>query len=118
MPLIAIIHILDHTAVDDIVQSGAPINILADHGRLVGLYDFPNRSELKCNGTCTVKNSGAWRRDPRGFIKCSICGSRNKRIRRWFVGGLFDWFGANLLGSNAPALFRTPEEYGSHDELP
>jgi hypothetical protein len=109
MAYLAIVHVPDHTTDDafdhiatDVEQYGA---------RLVGVFEFPNRSELKCTGGCTRKGSGAWSRHEKGFIKCSICGSRNRRMRSWFVRSLFDWFGANLY-PNAPALFQTPEGYG------
>jgi hypothetical protein len=114
MALLAIVHIPDHTA-DDIESVGQQLHTLEQiyGSRVVGVYRFPNRSDLKCTGTCVRKNSGAWSRSPMGFMKCSICGSRNKRLRHWFAAALFDWFGANLIGDDAPALFRTPEGYGS-----
>jgi hypothetical protein len=120
MALIAIVHIPDHTADDAQVlfkRNGEMTSNFAASGRIVGLYEFPHLRKLKCNGYCTHKNSGAWHRDGLGFIKCRICGSRNKNIRKWFAGALFDWFGANLIGDDAPALFRTPEGYGPRDEL-
>jgi hypothetical protein len=113
MALIAIIHIPDHTTGDDILGSAAPINVLADQGRLVGLFNFPSRHELKCAGSCVVKGKGSWGRDPRGFMKCSVCGFRNRDLRKWFIRSMFDWFGANLI-PDPPAAFRTPEGYGSH----
>ncbi len=116
MGRIALIHLPDHTpgaAIDpqttyeylsaDLQQSGAVV---------VGLYEFPRRSELTCNGNCVRGKTGAWSRHPDGYMKCSICGSRNKRVRRWLTDALFDWLGANLLGNAAPALFRTPDGYG------
>ena len=107
MPFIAIIHVPDHTA--DAIRT---VPLPAGH-TLVGIFDYPHyRKDLKCGGTCTVKNTGAWRRDPRGFMKCSICGSRNRNLRRWLIGALFDWLGSNQLGDEAPAAFRTPEGYG------
>lgn len=117
MPRIAIIHIMDdHTAEDVALHMvGIP-----DQYRLVGVYDFPARSELKCAG-CTGTNKRqkmiSWGRHQKGFMVCAGCGSRNLNVRRWFVGSLFDWFGANLLGRNAPGLFRTPAGYGPRDEL-
>lgn len=108
MPFIAIIIVPDHTTAMDIMSATLP----PDH-RLVGVYEFPNRSELTCTGNCVRKGTGAWGRDKRGFMKCAICGSRNRNIRRWFAGGLFDWFGANLY-PQAPKLFQTPEGYGSY----
>lgn len=115
MARIALVYFGDHTpgaSIDpatvseyieqDLQQSGA---------RLVGLFDFPNRVDLQCRGTCVVKHTGAWVRDPRGFMKCDICGSRSHRLRRWLIGHLFDLLGANLY-SKAPAAFRTPDGYG------
>lgn len=113
MALLALVHIPDHTAGP--ITEDSPIAALADGipgAMVVGVYEFPNRSELKCMGNCVRKGSGAWSRHKNGYMKCSICGSRNKNVRRWLVGGLFDWLGANLLGNDAPALFRTPEGYG------
>lgn len=112
MALIAIVHLPDHTAGSLEILTAEELIRDSANTRVVGVYEFPHRSELKCSGTCVRKGSGAWRRDPRGFMKCSICGSRNKNIRRWLVGALFDWFGANLLGDDAPKLFQTPEGYG------
>lgn len=112
MAHIAIIHVLDDHTADAIVAGEIGVSSWGTGTRIVGLYNFPNRAELKCSGTCTRKNSGAWSRSPLGFMKCSICGSRNKRLRRWFVEAMFDWFGANLIGDSAPALFRTPDGYG------
>lgn len=112
MALLAIIHLPDHTADD--VPNLADITLTDGALRIVGLYEFPShRGDIKCIGNCVRGKTGAWTRDPRGFMKCAICGSRNKRIRRWFTEALFDWFGANLLGDKAPALFRTPDGYGS-----
>lgn len=113
MALIAIVHLPNHTA-GDVESLGQYLGALGGSdlsARVVGVYEFPNRSELKCGGNCARKGSGAWGRDRLGFMRCSICGSRNRNIRRWFVGSLFDWFGANLY-PEAPALFRTPEGYG------
>lgn len=108
MPYIAIVHIPDHTIPPNIVAAEIEVNAGA---RVVGVFDFPNRSELKCSGSCVVKHTGQWVRDPRGFMKCAICGSRNRRLRKWLIGHLFDLLGANLY-ENAPAAFRTPEGYG------
>lgn len=106
MARIAIIHIRDDHTADDMMTASLPPG-----ARWVGFYQFPDRAELKCSGYCTRKGTSAWGRDKLGFMRCSICGSRNKKIRRWFVGALFDYFGANLY-PDAPALFRTPEGYG------
>lgn len=109
MAFIAIIHITDHTASDGLMSPD--INWPAG-SQLVGMYEFPSRHELKCTGNCIRGKTGAWHRNPKGFMECAICGSRNKRVRRWFTDALFDWFGANLMKDNAPALFRTPDGYG------
>lgn len=109
MALIAIVHIPDHTA-DDVIARQHTLEQI--HGsRLVGVFDFPAKFELTCDGFCIRKGTGAWGRDRRGFMKCSICGGRNRNIRRWFIGSLFDWFGANLY-ARAPKAFQTPEGYG------
>lgn len=110
MPYIAIVHVPDHTA-DEILDQQHTLEQIYG-SRLVGLFEYPNRVELKCSGGCVVKHTGSWVRDPKGFMKCAICGSRNKRMRRWLIGHLFDLLGANLY-ENPPAAFRTPEGYGS-----
>jgi|SRR5688500_3592404 len=84
-------------------------------GKLVGLYNFPRRADLTCNG-CSSRKGNGWRRSRNGWMICSTCGGRNSQVRRWLVGSLFDWLGANLLGEHAPALFRTPEGYGPRDD--
>lgn len=111
MALLAIIHLPDHTA-DDV--EFVPAELF--QGRIVGIFDFPNRSQLKCPGTCVRKGSGAWSREHiGGWMKCSICGSRAKKMRQWLIGSLFDLLGANLMNDQAPAAFRTPEGYGPRD---
>lgn len=107
MPFIAIIHVPDGPHHPDSLEYWA----LPEGYRLVGVFDYPNRVELKCTGTCTVKHTSQWVRDKRGFMKCGICGLRNKRLRRWLIGHLFDLLGANLY-PEAPVAFRTPEGYG------
>jgi hypothetical protein len=109
MPLIAIVHITtDHTA--DVIDQVHTLEQIYG-SRVVGIFDYPARSELKCNGSCVRKGSGAWGRDPRGFMRCSVCGSRNRKVRQWFIRHIFDLLGANLY-PEAPAAFRTPEGYG------
>lgn len=105
MPFVAIIHIGD--GADDIRESALP----PGH-TLVGLYNFPNRAELRkgCLGCGKGKLVG-WGRHRTGYMVCATCGGRNPKVRRWFTGALFDWFGANILGNDAPALFRTPDGY-------
>jgi hypothetical protein len=109
VPYIAIIHVPDHTTDPRTIAAEIEVNAGA---HVVGIFDYPNRKDLTCTGNCVRKGSGAWRRDPRGFMKCSICGARNRNLRRWLINGLFDWLGSNLLGDEAPAAFRTPEGYG------
>lgn len=113
MPFIAVFHIPDdHTA--DAIRAG-DIPVSRRDMRIVGLYQFPNRADLTCTG-CTSSKGNGWGRAPEGWMRCSTCGGRSRNVRRWLVGGLFDWLGANLLGDKAPALFRTPEGYGSRDD--
>lgn len=108
MPLVAIIHIADGS--DDIRESALP----PGH-TLVALHEFPSRLELSqgCLGCGKGKVVG-WGRSKLGYVCCGTCGRRNPSVRKWFRGALFDWFGANLLGNSAPALFRTPDGYGPH----
>lgn len=114
MGLLAIIHIPDHTTADDITDQQHTLEQIYG-SRLVAIFEYPNRRELKCAGNCTRKGSGAWSRDRRGFMKCSICGSRNRKLRQWLVSALFDFLGTNLY-ENAPAAFRTPDMDSRHDD--
>lgn len=108
MAFIAIIHINDDHTAARIAERYAH----GDAGRIVGLYNFPSRAELRkgCLGCGKGKLVG-WGRHGTGYMVCATCGGRNPKVRRWFTGALFDWFGANILGNDAPALFRTPDGY-------
>lgn len=108
MPYIAILHIPDHTAGPAVIAAEIEVNAGA---RVVGIFEYPERKQLKCSGSCTRKGTSDWRRHPKGFIYCAICGSRNKRVRQWLTAHLFDLLGTNLY-PEAPAVFRTPEGYG------
>lgn len=109
MPFIAMVYVDDHTA--DAIRSGdAPWE---GSGRSVGLFRWPTNREIGCTG-CTKNGKFMWLRDPIGFMKCGVCGKRNRRVRRFFINALFDHLGANHLGDNAPAAFRTPDGYGPH----
>lgn len=116
MGLLAIIHVPDHTTPDDIVSQRHTLEQIYG-SQLVGIFNYPTRRELKCSGSCVRKGSGAWSRDRRGFMKCSICGSRNRKLRQWVIGALFDFLGANLY-KQAPGAFCTPDGYGEsrHDD--
>lgn len=108
VPYIAIVHIPDHTAAEwFIAEQQFTLNT-----RMVGLFEYPERKDLTCQGTCVVKHTGQWTRDRKGFMKCAICGKRNRKMRTWLINSLFDFLGANLY-EKAPAVFRTPEGYGS-----
>lgn len=109
MPYIAIVHVPDHTAVKRFVEKVESTN---DDERLVGIFDFPNRKDLQCHGSCVRKGMASWSRTRQGFMKCNVCGYRPKKLRQWLIGHIFDLLGANLY-ENAPAAFRTPEGYGS-----
>jgi hypothetical protein len=114
MALIAVIHIADGPHPDGVADR---ISDLPEGYRLVGIYDFPDRMELRrgCTGCTTGKRKiQGWTRHKNGYMMCASCEGRNPNLRRWFTGGLFDWFGANLY-RHAPALFRTPEGYGPRD---
>lgn len=113
MPYIAIVHVpTDHTTIADIVDQKHTLEQIYG-SRLVGIFEYPHyRKDLKCLGSCVRKGMSSWSRDPKGFMYCNICGSRNRRLRRWLIGHLFDLLGANLY-EGAPAAFRTPEGYGS-----
>jgi hypothetical protein len=106
---LALIHIAtDHTA-DAIDQVTAP---LPPGSQWVGLFDYPARRDLADHPTCLINGKNAWVRDRLGFMKCGVCGKRNKRVRRFLIEALFDFLGANLY-EGAPAAFRTPEGYGN-----
>jgi hypothetical protein len=108
MPYIAIVHIPDHTTAQRIIARLEH----GDSGRIVGLFDYPTKSQLTCTGSCARKGMSAWGRDRMGFMKCVVCGKRNRSMRQWLIGSLFDFLGANLY-EGAPTAFRTPEGYGT-----
>lgn len=114
MPFLAIIHIDDHTAVGDpaVAEVALEQSNLPKDARIVGIFEYPVRRDLGCTGTCTGKGRlSQFIRDPKGFMKCGICGKRNRRLRTWLTASLFEFLGANLY-EGAPATFRTPEGYG------
>jgi hypothetical protein len=110
MAFIAVIHIDGTTPPDALMSDEIQ---WPDGSRLVGIFAYPGRRELGCSGTCTGKGRlSAFARDHSlGFMKCKICGMRNRKVRTWLTNALFDFLGANLY-PKAPAVFRTPEGYG------
>lgn len=109
MPFLAIIHIDGTTPPDALMSDEIK---WPDGSRLVGVFEYPVRRDLGCAGTCTGKGRlSQFIRDPKGFMKCGICGKRNRRLRTWLTASLFEFLGANLY-EGAPATFRTPEGYG------
>jgi hypothetical protein len=109
MAHIAIIHIPDHTAEAIINQSHTLEYIYG--ARVVGLFVYPARRDSADHPNCFLNGKQPWVRDRLGFMKCGVCGKRNKRVRRFLINSLFDLLGANLY-PKAPAAFRTPEGYG------
>ena len=80
-------------------------------GKIVGIFNYPARRELADHPNCFLNGKQPWIRDRAGFMKCGVCGKRNKRVRRFLLEALFDFLGANLY-PGAPGAFRTPEGYG------
>lgn len=116
MGLLALVYMADHTLIASALDpSEVAVHLQLDlnpsGSRVVGVFNYPSKTDTACNGNCVIKKTGAWTRDPKGFMKCAVCGSRNRRVRRWLIGHLFDLLGANLM-ENPPAAFRTPEGYG------
>lgn len=109
MPFIAIIHIDGTTPPDGLMS---PELKWPDGSRLVGVFAYPERRDITCTGSCVRKGMSSWVRDPLGFMKCSVCGKRNRKVRIWLTNSLFEFLGANLY-KDAPAVFRTPEGYGN-----
>lgn len=104
MPFLAVVYVDDHTA-DAIRDGDAPWEGSA---RTVGLFRWPERKDIGHAANC---KSSSWSRDPAGWMCCSGCRRRNKKVRHFFIRAVFDFFGANSF-PNAPAAFRTPEGYG------
>src|SRR5262245_40292822 len=113
MPFIALVYIPDDHTADAVVQDQVNVSSWGTGVRMVALHEFPDRMELSrgCKG-CTPpgRKVVGWGRSKRGHIVCGGCGARNPKVRQWFTGALFDWFGANIY-PNAPKVFRTPEGY-------
>lgn len=109
MAYIALVYVRDDDTAQAIIKGELPMS--RKEVRYVGLYRWPTRDELTCDG-CSSRKGNGWGRSPQGWMRCSTCGGRSRKVRRWLVGALFDWFGANLL-PDPPATFRTPEGYGN-----
>lgn len=107
MPFLAVVWCADP---DEVQRVHAHYTIDDAPGRLVGVFRYPVRAELKCTGSCTEGKMSRWTRDPKGFMKCAVCGGRHRKTRSRVIGALFDHLGANLL-KNPPAVMRTPEGY-------
>jgi hypothetical protein len=106
MALLVMLHMPDHTADDVEYVSGELFQ-----GKIVGIFNYPARRELADHPNCFLNGKQPWIRDRVGFMKCGVCGKRNKRVRRFLIEALFDFLGANLY-PGAPGAFRTPEGYG------
>lgn len=109
MAYIAIVHVPDDHTADDIIE-GVEVNEWPPRSRLVGLFEYPARRDLVDHPNCFLNGKQPWVRDRLGFMKCGVCGKRNKRVRRFLIEALFDYLGANLY-PEAPATFRTPEGF-------
>lgn len=111
MPFIAVLYLDGYHTADDLMSAPLPPGV-----RLVAVHEFPDRAELRNHGCkgCTPpgRKVVGWGRSKKGHIICGGCGGRNPKVRQWFAGSLFDWFGANIY-PGAPALFRTPEGYSN-----
>jgi len=113
MPSIVIVYVPDDHTADGVVRLAQMTGELAGNGRVIGVYDFPRRSELECRGFCISKRGAGWGRHRKGFMVCSVCNGRHVHARRRVFGSLFDNLGANRLRRDAtPAAFRNPEGYG------
>jgi len=112
MARIAIVHFTDDHTADEWTDDG---EVEAYGGRVVGLFDYPARKNCVDHPNCFINGKQAWTRDRMGFMKCGVCGKRNKQVRRFLINALFDFLGANLYPS-APGAFRTPDGYGPRDE--
>lgn len=106
MARILLIHVMDDHTADDMCGSALPPG-----AQWVGNFVFPMRKDMSDHPTCLINGKAAWGRDKGGWMRCAVCGKRNKRVRRFLINALFDFLGANLY-SEAPGAFRTPEGYG------
>lgn len=109
MPFLAIVWCRDATAVRDVRHRLALEQNHVENSPVVGVFAYPARADLTCRGYCGGKVS-PWVRDPKGFMRCGVCGGRHRDTRRRLLGSLFDNLGANKL-KNPPTVFRTPEGY-------
>lgn len=112
MARIAIIHMTDHTA-DALIEGEISVKSWGSQTQLVGVFDYPARRDCVDHPTCLINGKAAWSRSPLGFMRCAVCGKRNKRVRVFLINALFDFLGANLY-PEAPGAFRTPDGYGIH----
>lgn len=113
MGFIAVVYIGDDHTADAVVAGEISAKSWGGNSRIVGLFEYPSKSDPSCSGNCGRKTMNGWGRNPKGFLQCATCGSRNGKVRRWFIGHLFDMFGANMV-EDPPAAFRTPSGYSNN----
>lgn len=109
MARILLIHTMDDHMADDMVGSPLPPG-----AQWVGLFEYPSRRDMADHTNCLINGKGAWSRHPGGWMRCAVCGKRNKRVRQFLINALFDFLGANLY-PEAPGAFRTPDGYGKSE---
>lgn len=109
MPFIALLYVSDDDTANAIRAGELPVT--RKEIRYVGLYRWPTKADLRCNG-CTSRKGNGWRRSREGWMECSTCGGRDRKVRRWIIGGLFDWLGCNLLRRvDTPRVFQNPPDW-------
>ncbi len=107
MAYIAIVYVPDDHTADAIVSGELGVSRWGRGVRFVGLFRYPTRDDLQCDGTCTGRGSRAHSvRDEDGRMVCSQCGSQHKAIRHLLLRALYDYLGRNLF-DNAPKAFNT-----------
>lgn len=114
MPFIVMLYVPDADDVRGLVKAISESDLTTDHIRTAGIYRWPLKADLSCQGFCSNKNHASpWRRNVRGHMECGVCGGRHVHTRKRFIGALLDYLGMNLLPrSNTPKVFQNPDRWG------
>lgn len=87
--------------------------------RVVGVYEDPKGKTCTCRSQPASKDHG-WgpHHNYWGWQVHSFCGRAGKWWRRNYGRRLFLALGVNLLGENAPTIFKSPQGWGHESYKP
>jgi len=119
MPYLAVVYVNDRQAraITERYSGG-------DAGRIVGLYEFPPKSDEECPGSrcpgARHESMFGWgRHKSKGYIVHGNCQRRRKGFRGRIRLSLLDLFGINLLPREiTPSIFQNPDNYDHPEAFP